>query len=642
MHKKIIFSLIVFSFISLSSCGSTNSSAEVIDTDLARVFHNMKENNFTVDYTDSLMNNDKVERNQVFKYTSYSVESNGDLSFNGYAETDDTVFKYVLEDDNIVSSLPTLDSTGKRYEHLYSRIIGMEDFDISYLPKEKDEEGYYNYTFGLNETNDVIFYSVFLNRTYNAEGISEYASYRLKVIGNTVTLNAKLLRYTLSEGVFYDEVTTIIYNIGTTENLEIKNYLASGKGAKKELDLNFFKTIQPYLTSNNYTLYVSGEELFDSASQSFKMTEYCLDNAYMADDGNSKAGCILAHDVVSTFTIDENDKLNITSTPTNSDNEFYETLYGEYVATSFSDIDYDLFIGYIDEEHDNSYYLIDSQLIYILSYICYAEVQDSMYCDKVRFEIVDEDKHEFNLYFDFYNRTTGIELGTYKASFYNQGKTSISSVDNYLKQGDEPTEDKTGLMNILNEFKTANYSCDILSSAGLIKRYYNENYFYEEVYGNTSNNVGYIKQGEAIYEFTITDGKMDVTDTKDLSSTISLPGTGTYFGYSDDDLGYISHFDDEIYNMNNYEISSIMGKNYYHITSLSLSNKFFKYIFLDQDSILNNGVGLLYSSSNTDKRLTFVFSYIASDGSYEGNYAITYYDIGMTSNAIIDAYLANL
>ena len=44
---------------------------------------------------------------------------------------------------------------------------------------------------------------------------------------------------------------------------------------------------------------------------------------------------------------------------------------------------------------------------------------------------------------------------------------------------------------------------DVLTDAGLAKVYYTPNYYFIQSYGVPSSNEGFIKQGDSIYEFTI-------------------------------------------------------------------------------------------------------------------------------------------
>ena len=48
------------------------------------------------------------------------------------------------------------------------------------------------------------------------------------------------------------------------------------------------------------------------------------------------------------------------------------------------------------------------------------------------------------------------------------------------------------------------------------------------------------------------------------------------------------------------------------------------------------------ADAGKDSKLTFFVSYVSSDGSYSGYTTFTYYDIGYTSNELLDNYVASL
>ena len=77
--------------------------------------------------------------------------------------------------------------------------------------------------------------------------------------------------------------------------------------------------------------------------------------------------------------------------------------------------------------------------------------------------------------------------------------------------------DEKALENVLNMFKNNNYSCDVLTSAGLAKFYNTENYFYEELYGNPNSNFGYMKVNDSIYQFSVHNKEVILDTSKETS-----------------------------------------------------------------------------------------------------------------------------
>ena len=158
------------------------------------------------------------------------------------------------------------------------------------------------------------------------------------------------------------------------------------------------------------------------------------------------------------------------------------------------------------------------------------------------------------------------------------------------------------------------------------------------VYGHF--HTGYIKQDNHIYEFSILNNEMKVDTTIDYSASIKLPGCGSFM-HAGDDLQYLSHFDDGLYTFGNYDKLSVAGEDCYKVINASLSSKLFNYFFGTPEAILNTGVGIKFSNSDDpyDTRVTFIASFVASDGSYQASVSYTYYDIGNSSHPVVEAYL---
>ena len=656
MNKKIItLFLSVLLTSSLISCNNDNnqttsssSPTYVAKTDLERFFEKLKNNNFTMSYSDNLVNFDGLIRNATFSYTEYSCESEGDLGNAGIAQNDDVVFRYNIEDGNIITGTPLVNyQTGIRYESVYDYTFGFQNFDISALPKLPNQDGYYTYNFGFHHQNDTAILAVFLRTSNNGIYPQEV---KMKLVKDVLVIETIILTYDHFEPARSDYVTTTIYNVGTTENVEIKNYLESGKTSKKPLDLNFYRFFSKYQTSINYTSTLDARGM---AGETFNTTMKYTENAVLnVENSGASSGYVSSLGYVSTFISDGN-KIKITGTPQLDESTYFTELYGEVFAYDFRSITYDLLLGYIDEEHPNSYILTDDQLTYMLAYICFIDIYESMSCKKLRLEIVNDTTYEFNLYFDLYNKTTNRDLGTFKASFYDLNETKIPEVDRYLKQGDDPTsQDKSTLMEVLNLFKNGNYSIDMPTSIGVAKYYYTENYFYEELYSNTNQNVGYIKlpnsnntSGYGIYEFSIYNNEMYVKTEKDLSlgvNGLKLPGCGSYF-LGNDDLGYFSHLTDALYQEENYSLGVIHNQNVWKMSS-NVSSVVFTYLYGTTDLIYPLGTGIVVSKGQDsyDTRLTIISVYIAHDESFENQYSVTYYDIGNTNHPIIEQYLNNL
>ena len=662
MNKKVT-SLLTFTLL-FNFCGckmfsipsSTNSSSNVItsssspstvkvQTELEKALLKLKDNNYSIDYRDSFYDNHNKVRNSKFYYTEYAFQGEGDFGFVGVAQGDDHIFRYTLSNNEVVAGLPLINSnTGTRYESIfdYQESYGMNHFDFSSLPTEQDDNGYYHYEFGKNRHNDKLILPIFLRFTPESLPPQEL---KIKVVKDVIMFEAIILSYDTNNDKVddaFDTVSATVYDIGKTENKEIKKYLEDGKTSKTPLDMKFYQFFHPYLFSNNYSIDLDATKMKDNNGRyyTFQMTEYCTEDAILDVNSTSNSGFMLNQGYVTSFNI-KNDKVNITGTQTNEDGDFLTSLYGEFVTYTMSSLTYDVLIGYKDDTNENVYYLTDSYLIYVLSYLCYNEVYDENYCDKVKLEIINEETYEFKLYFNMYNKKTNRDLGVFQARVYDLNNTRIPAVDEYNSLGDNPsTQTKDNLNNVLSLLKTHNYSMDGMTSAGMTKFYNTPNYFYLEVYGNPNANTGFIKEHDSIYEFYIENNEVIVDRALDYSKQLDMISVGDYYAASND-FGFISVISESIYNLDNYTKSTIHNQDYWKITDLVTANKILKY-YLPYENIKSTGVGLLFKDQGIDSKLTFLSSFISDDGEVEGYITYTYYDLGTTSHPIIEEYLNNL
>ena len=618
--KKKILAFLSFSFLltGLVACGNSDipSQDEPKDEEtlpvlpeaegsLQKFFDSLRMNNFTVSYSDSYAAQG-VERTQMSYYTDYSLQSQGDLGFNGYAQNDE---------------------------------------------------------FGKNTRNDELLVSVFLRKTYNPDVLPQEVS--LTLVQDTLTIDCVSNYY--EEQDAYDRSTASVYNVGSTENKEIKKYLEDGKTSKTPLDRKFYELIAPYLTSNNYKVYLDATGLRNDSGgmETFRQNQYFLDDAIIYEtlsstSGNNVTGFLQTPGAVVNFKLDDmnDDKLEILGTPSNQGDGFYTSLYGEYLTYVLSSMSFSNFIGYVDEEHENSYYITDSQAQSILAYICQYELDTTERSLKsLRLEVNDWETHAFTLYFDVYNPTTSLDRGIFKATFSDVNNVNSVAVERYLNIGDSAlTQDKTTLETVLNKFKGNNYSMDVISDAGLSKVYYTENYYFIQTYGVPTSNEGFIKEGNSIYGFNLTYNvsgtqitAINIDRSKDYATGgMKLPGCGEYMGDLNTDLFYFSAFDPVIYDYEeaNYTPASIMGYNYWKNNGTvsdgkrSFSKAVFDYFGLTSSS-LPQGAGFMVSDGEDpyDVRVSMFLAYSSADGLNFGGQFATFYDVGGTGFDYLDKYV---
>lgn len=634
-------SILVFAFIfSICACnkGNNSNSTPAPKNEVQEIFYQLTNNNFTLDITDSFYDLGNNTRNEKYYYTEYSLQAEGDFGFSGIAQGNEVVFKYTLEDNEVVVGSPLINpSNGVRYESIFEYTYGMSEFDYTILSNEKDENGYYTYEFGINANNDKIMLPIFTRMSPTSIPPEEV---KFKIIKDVITFDIRVISYDfdgddIPEGI--DTIQTIVYDIGKTENLEIKQYLDDEKTSKEHLDLRFYKLFHPYLFSQNYTIDLDGTDIYSE----FKFTEYCTEEAVYDYSETINSGYMLNQGVVTNYNIIDG-KVNILSTPMKDESSYYTAIYGDVLTYTLNDLSYSNLVGYKDDENDNVYYLTDSYAVYILSYLCYTEVYEENYCDKVKLEIINDETNEFKLTFEMYNKKTNRDLGIVEAKFYDLNNTKIPAVSNYLSLGDNPTtQTKTNLENVLNKFRSHNYSMDFNTGSGLAKYYYTNDYMHAEIYGYTSQNFGFVKTGDSIFEYKLVDNVVTIDDSIDYGTAYTLPGLSNAF-MALDDFGYISTIDDELYNLDNYEISSIYGQSFWSIKDVSLVYKIFNYYFATPKDILPTGVGLIVKDDGDNSKLSFYLTYVSSDGQYNGYSYLTYYDIGTTSHSTLEDYINNL
>ena len=190
---------------------------------LQEIFYKLSNNNFSLSYTDRYAALG-VTRTQETRYTSYSLESNGDLGFNGYAQNDECVFSYNIVDNEIVSGVPVIDyNNGILITDIYNYRDGLQNFDYTFLPSDYKSGEEYIYEFGKNELNDELLVSVFLRKTYNPA--AKPKEIKMKVVAGNLVVDCINNYYEIQDD--YDTCQVVTFDIGTTENSLIKKYLDS-------------------------------------------------------------------------------------------------------------------------------------------------------------------------------------------------------------------------------------------------------------------------------------------------------------------------------------------------------------------------------------------------------------------------------
>ena len=154
---------------------------------------------------------------------------------------------------------------------------------------------------------------------------------------------------------------------------------------------------------------------------------------------------------------------------------------------------------------------------------------------------------------------------------------------------------------------------------------------------DTSGKIIYDSNNDMIVkEFVVNKG----TDYADAIHNMKLPGIGKV--YSDENsLNYMSEFSQDLYDTDKYDIGTYGGITYWNLNDYALSQKIFDYVYSGTKSLLPLGVGVKVSNKADSKKLSLILASTMSDGSQSGYAALTYYDIGTTSNPIIEKQIEN-
>lgn len=638
------------SSITSSDSSITDTSSSSVDelSEVQQIFAKIKKNNFTVDYT--VKGYEGNTENHKYFYTDYAYQAGEGEGSTGIAQAEDGVYRYtVMANDEIESAAPLVSSsTGVRYDTIYDYAYGAQDMTLEDLPSEVDKDGYYTYTFDsdAHEANDVVFKAIFLQWSpaspYNPKEV------KFRIINSSLYIHAVL---NIFDGAGEDNIKTIeadviVYDIGYTDIPEIKAYQASGKGAKDPLDLRFYKVMNEYFAcGDNYSLEIDGTHVPHS---SFYLTEKCTPEGYLTENSGYEYGAVVSQGYVNQFDI-KDDKLVIRDTPQQDESTFYTSIFGE-IRTSFSSLDFSMLSGYKSDEDENSYIINDSQFVYYFSSIIHVTLSDDMNADSITFTILDEETNTMQARLDLYETATNEDLGYLTATFSNPGTTSIPYIEEYLSMGKDPTnQDKAELSRMLDKFKGHNYSMDTMTSIGMAKSYYTPDYFLQVPYSSTykNTNTGFLKDGDAIYSFSVTYSTstylptaITVNTTTDYASEYgtTLPGVGTRFGDSDY-VDYTSTFSDDLYDLDSYSVQTMYGQTSWMTSNTTLAIDFFHYLYGSSTTLLAQGFGVMVDE-DANKLSLLAYGSTSTNSSY-GYFNLTYYDIGTTSYEAVETLIAD-
>lgn len=503
---------------------------------LQQVFANLQKGNFTVEYSMDYASA-SAPSTQSAKYTEYAIETDGRYGFNSVAQGDHLIFPYRRENGQVVSLAPVIDSyTGLRYETIADYRTTFRDLDLSALPTEANEEGYYEYTFGVNEGNDAIINSLCMLYT---SGTLNPTSIRFKVIGNSLISEGVGLVY--GEGV-QDTVNANFMQIGTTEIVDVKAFLDNGGQAKDYVSDRFVAFLLPYFLSQRFAIDV---DLNRVSAASILTKEYhkvfTPESEYSyADDFDLGSGYLEYMGVVSGFSVDENGQVEFTNlAQADTSGTPMTDLWNEEIGQSFLTLNPANLIGYESMENgDTSYHLEDTQLISAIANLANVGYSDSFYVDEIILTVDDWEKGEFTAEFPYYNLSTHQDLGSAYLHFHSLDTAINQPVADLLLESDDPsTQTKEQLQKALDLFGTDKYRQYAVGDYSFVEYAYQPDYtFYRFATSSETTGEGYLNDRDGLLKsFTLSEGKIAMANQVGGI----LPGTGPTYG-SDTDMAYFS------------------------------------------------------------------------------------------------------
>lgn len=641
---------------SLADSSTSSSSSSGIDldelNDLQYVFYNLSLGNFSVEYTLDYANQ-STTRTQVASYTDYAIETDGFFGFSSVAQGDGLVFSYTRDaDGNIESSAPLLNSTsGLRYAKIGDYRPTFANIDLSALPSEADEDGYYEYEFGLSEENDEMISRIGMLYTSSTRP----TSVRLKPIGNSLILEGVGLVY--SEGI-QDSVIANFNQIGTTEINDVKTYLEEGGTAKGFISDRFVSFFLPYFVSKNYSIDVdlTGMNTTFPTPRYTQMfteeTEFSLSPNDMGNGYLQYAGIVFSYDV------DENNDIVFQNAAGNG-TDYFTDLWSEEIGMSFVDLNAALLLGYMEEKDGvTEYHLTDSQFLSTLTNLARTGSGDSYSVSEAVITIDDYEKGDFTCVLEYYDRVNHLDQGKTVLHFHDRDTTVVEPVERLLRTDDPTTQDKEDFKKALDLFGENNYSQYVPVDYNMALYTYHPDYtYYHLTNSDYSSGEGYIRIGEGVKSVTVSaSGQVEVTT--DYNAT--LPGTGTTYG-STNDLSYFSApvsytasgeidaektalLQQELYDIDNYSVSDAQYGPISWATSqedlIDWANSYFAPILGTTYRIHQIGFRTHLQgedpSTKMNKLSYYLYVYDVTGGFAATSFA--FFDLGHSDIAVLDEY----
>lgn len=488
MKKKfLLFSVSLL----LVSCGNqvdttsednSTSSQEAITISLKEMMNKYKQmGNYTYIVKDEVLNVETTLRytKKAYYYSPSQKEHGGDAI--GYAENDNGVFSYVINDDSSVTMGQYITDSKGNYVHnmwLYT-ILSFLDIEINSLPDTGNDNVYQ-----ITDYNNKLLISGLCG--YGDTVVQSYIDVYIELLSNDsfrtiVHTSGLTANY---QGYIYGYIT----DVGSTTIPEIETVLENN-GGPEILDEALIDMLKKLNTSKNYTIELSGKKNY---LDRFTVRNYYSQNI---DDDSLSKGYASFENGVFKYTIIDNE-INPGELISNGSGGYFDSIwnglpnFNSFASLNLARINY--------TKKDNKYIITDTSVVYTFGIISHVDENLAMN---------ENNSLEITLSNEMMNYTLNIEgLGQIFGIVKNIDTTSIKEIEDYVASGGGPKTfddlDSKARGVISSLVKARNYSVVIEStftnnSFTMNKKFTSKAYYQEK--GN--DNFGYIEKDEGIFSF---------------------------------------------------------------------------------------------------------------------------------------------
>lgn len=495
---------------------------------LKEVMSNLAElRNYTYELDDEIF-----DVTTTFRYTENafyyhpSQASHGGEAY-GYAQSNDgKVFKYVIEDNEIVPDHAMRKNTGEWITSLWDdAIISFYDFNIEAFADTPTVDNTYTITDPANKT---LFAAL---AGYGDMMAAEYVTVTVEVLSENSIRS--VVHFSPSNEKYTGDCIGVVKNIGTTEIAEIEQYLSNGFGAKPEIDeadfiVDFLMRVK---NSNQYKVEVVRENkhYFDILNETYYYS-------YNESDVTNQKGYLVLTDKIYQFTmVDGKVKVSNEISYTSGD---HSSLWAQGVFKNLSSINLSEFSVIIEDEIVKMDYNISiMNSLYSLSHDTnfFFSVNEK---DYITFDQISETAIRYT-----YHLNTGEEVSI---TISEIDTASNAVIEEYIASGGDLPDpsDISALKAKFKEFQdTMNYTIDVTSAltfapipnTGNKTITFAEKEYFQQNLTTSSSSFGYGEDAEGIYNLTAdkTKGEYVLDDTQTKKG---LYTSGLFSSFKDIDL----------------------------------------------------------------------------------------------------------